>query len=79
MNVKEIVIEWLKTNGYDGLACEDCGCFLDDLMPCENNVQGCKPGYNPNITCGECIRENCVSEQANHCRCECIFEGKENE
>ena len=32
----EMVAEWLRANGYDGLCNPDagCGCGLDDLMPC---------------------------------------------
>ncbi len=34
--VAEMVSEWLRTNGYDGLCNPDaeCGCGLDDLVPC---------------------------------------------
>jgi hypothetical protein len=51
MNVKEIVLQWLKANGYDGLFIDDCGCVLDDLMPCaaayygDGGCDGCVPGY----------------------------------
>jgi hypothetical protein len=35
MTVKEIVIAALKEMGADGLCCPgECGCGLDDLMPC---------------------------------------------
>jgi len=36
MNVKQIVLQYLKDNGYDGLANDngECGCDLEDLMPC---------------------------------------------
>ncbi len=46
MTVKEIVAEYLNANGYDGLAGEDCGCFLKDLCPCggESDVLRCVPG-----------------------------------
>lgn len=32
----EMVAEWLRANGYDGLCNPDagCGCGFDDLMPC---------------------------------------------
>ena len=49
MNVKEIVAEYLKANGYDGLHVEDhydvCGCRLDDLIPCDNCSGKCVAGY----------------------------------
>lgn len=50
MTVKEIVKEWLETNGYDGLFYEgECGCLIDDLMPCALYASEfsavCEPGY----------------------------------
>lgn len=44
MTVKEIVIEYLKKNGYDGLYNDDCGCALDDLIPCCDNIETCMAG-----------------------------------
>ena len=35
VTVRQMVAEYLKDNGYDGLAGEECGCWLNDLMPCE--------------------------------------------
>jgi len=45
MTVKEIVADWLEKHGYDGLAHNECGCALDDLMPCDgaNNIGDCVP------------------------------------
>ncbi|MGA1846871.1 hypothetical protein [Deferribacter abyssi] len=45
MTVKDIVIKYLKENGYDGLFDEvlECGCRIGDLMPCYN-PQNCSPG-----------------------------------
>lgn len=46
MNVKQIVIEWLKQHGYDGLYDgADCACEIRDLMPCMGCSQFCKAGY----------------------------------
>lgn len=42
--VKQILIEYLKENGYGGLYFEDCGCPLDDLIPCDSCFDQCKPG-----------------------------------
>jgi len=48
MNVEQIVKQWLKDNGYDGL-CEpiiSCGCRSDDLFPCDSSgIVNCLPGY----------------------------------
>ena len=47
MTVKDIVVEYLQTHGYDGLFSEDeCACLKDDLMPCDDpNMWECCPGY----------------------------------
>jgi len=50
MTVKEIVKEHLEANGYDGLCRDDCGCGLDDFMPCASfALEGvptcCTPAY----------------------------------
>lgn len=55
MNVKEIVAEYLKANGYDalcavGVVC--CGCNIDDFMPCGEPSERCEPGYW--LCCHEC-------------------------
>ena len=44
MNVRQIVTEYLEANGFDGLAGDDCGCELDDLMVCCVDSGSCKPG-----------------------------------
>ncbi len=46
MNLKAIIEKFLRENEYDGLCnCElECGCGLDDLMPCdEPGMQDCEP------------------------------------
>jgi hypothetical protein len=49
MNAMEITKDWLAAHGYDGLYAEgECGCCLDNFMPCEgdvNNVCYCEAGY----------------------------------
>lgn len=46
MNIKEIVIEYLKANSFDGLfKPEECACKLNDLMPCDSPCDQCEPGY----------------------------------
>ncbi len=50
MNVKEIIRQYLVEHRFTGLRSdfsdwEACGCELDDLMPCENGVDRCEPGY----------------------------------
>lgn len=56
VNIIKIVKEWLVANGYDGLAGDECGCMIDDLMPCEQICPAvCVPGKK-----AEC--KNCGSQ-----------------
>lgn len=55
-NVKEIIAQYLKANGFDGLYSElcECGCDVNDLMPCDGPCDLCAPAikhYCP--CCGE--------------------------
>jgi len=45
-HLADIVIEWLQTNGYDGLYNGDieCACLIDDIMPCDGPGVWCSPG-----------------------------------
>ena len=43
MEVREIVKQWLTTNGHDGLCTDDCGCGVEDLMPCCTGCHNCVP------------------------------------
>ncbi len=57
MDVREIVNNWLRDNGFDGLCnenCSDgCGCSIHNLMPCSSDgtcisnesPADCKPGH----------------------------------
>ena len=47
MTVTDIVKEWLKGHGYDGLYDRgECGCLIEDLCPCgSEGALGCQPGY----------------------------------
>jgi len=66
MTTKEIVIDYLKANGFDGLYSDDCGCSISDLMPCDGygSVGMCKPGVKKN--CKECS-ENGECDQVDDC------------
>lgn len=47
-DVQEILEQWLKEHGYDGLVNPDetCGCVLDDLCPCGTpSLSECVAGY----------------------------------
>ena len=43
--VKNIIIEYLKKHDYDGLAGDDCGCEINDLMICDSPCENCIPAY----------------------------------
>lgn len=45
--IKDIVIKYIKDNGYDGLYHEKCaGCNIKDFLKCEEIwIKDCKPGY----------------------------------
>lgn len=52
--VQEIVAAYLRMNGYDGLFNEwsQCACKPDEFMPCDGQVDQCKPGYE--VICNGC-------------------------
>lgn len=56
MNVIEIIKDWLKQHGYDGLRADDaeCGCKVDCLMPCNSPCNSCEAGYKGPDPSGEC-------------------------
>jgi len=43
MTIKEIVLAYLKNNGYNGLCADECGCGVDDLAPCGEMPDTCVP------------------------------------
>lgn len=51
--VKDIVAEWLRDHGYDGLYFDDCGCPLRDLMPCDCPNPNCAPAREYVCACGD--------------------------
>jgi hypothetical protein len=51
--VQEIIEEYLKQNGFDGLySSSGCDCKLKDLMPCEEGMADCLSGYKISCNCG---------------------------
>jgi hypothetical protein len=46
MTVIDILKRFLRRGGYDGLCHPDteCGCWLDDLVPCDGPIDWCQPG-----------------------------------
>lgn len=50
----DIMKQWIKDNGYDGLFNTEipCACDLGDFMPCEEPSVNCEPGYRgKDLTC----------------------------
>lgn len=45
MNVNEIVKKFLVENNYTGLAGDECGCGLNDLVSCGEINGNCEAGY----------------------------------
>jgi hypothetical protein len=43
----DIIGEYLRTGGFDGLYSEHegCSCVKGDLVPCGEDFSGCRPGY----------------------------------
>jgi hypothetical protein len=63
-NVAEIVIDYLKRNGYDGLCNNDCGCDFDKFMPCDCPCSDCEPAHKvlcKEKDCDDCADNGCVS------------------
>ena len=53
MDVKSIVVEYLKANKYDGLCLPNgCSCLLEDFVPCGAISGKCRPGHRVNVSAG---------------------------
>lgn len=54
MDREEMLSNWLKEHGYDGLynVSEGCGCDYNDLAPCgcPAPIEACRPGYRVDCT-----------------------------
>lgn len=60
MEVIEVIKEYAKANGYDGLVGNECGCSFEDLAPCGGDCSACSFGYVcPCETCEPEFKENC--------------------
>ena len=54
-NVREIVCAWLKERSYEGLAGDECGCGIENLMPCGGcSEDGCVAGHRVAPDSEEC-------------------------
>ena len=59
INVREIIKTYLKVNGFDGLAGDECGCQIDDLICCDEDPSNCVPGH----------KKECTPEESAKCDC----------
>jgi len=60
ITVKDIVKQYLRNNGYDGLGHEDseCACDIDNLMWCgADGISECVPAYR-----WECEEDECCDD-----------------
>jgi hypothetical protein len=63
MNIEEIIKHWLIENKYDGLYCEACGCYINDLFPCGEGYGDCVPAMMKECKNGcDVSIENCPNE-----------------
>jgi hypothetical protein len=53
----DIIKAYLVSNGFDGLAGDECGCGIDGLFPCDYVTPDCQPAYHH--TADACKREFC--------------------
>ena len=63
-NIKEILQAYLRVNGFDGFYNRDgeCGCSVDDMMPCGECSGECAPGYLVETPGGEYDEIYCSAE-----------------
>jgi hypothetical protein len=64
MTCKDIIEKYLIDNGFDGLCGDECGCSMDDFMPCEGLCGDCFPAYEYEIKQGKTCKD---------CACDCPF------
>ena len=48
----------LSDMGADGLACDGCGCGIEDLAPCGDNPLGCQAAKFDEETCNFMVIED---------------------
>lgn len=76
--IRDVVVEYLKKNGYDGLCGVSCGCGIDDPFPCGEIRPGCSPGYKRTHKCGDCkALDSCDAADLERPETTCFFLEKE--
>ena len=68
MNIKEITIEHLKDNNFEGLFSKSAGCCcaIDNLFQCPSEIQveDCEPGYIKR--CISCNASDCEYDESDN-------------
>ena len=70
VTAKEIVIEYLKKNGYAGLCNPDagCGCEIEDICPGVGiDFDDCQPAYKTVCNREKCASDCCDGEDGGDC------------
>jgi hypothetical protein len=76
ITVKEIVRRFLDEHKATGLVGDNCGCEINDLMPCDGECSGCIVGYKiikGSIQCKSKIEECDHKEDCSGKNAFCIF------
>lgn len=63
-HVYKMVMDYLKSNGFDGLFSEDghCACLTEDFNPCGEICGDCEAGYKRDCPTGNCEFHICRSK-----------------
>jgi hypothetical protein len=79
MTVKEIIIDYIKQHGFDGLCDLECGCGLDDFAPCGDVRDTCEPAYKrTREECAKC-EQDCYLKEEDYNAFYCTKERKPDE
>ena len=72
MTVRDIITNYLKEHGFDGLCGRDCQCHVDDICQPYNklNLDSCRPGYTT-------LFSNCPKFCAGYKKCRLVLIGKQ--
>lgn len=63
-DVVDIIADYLRHNGFDGLAGDNCGCSIEDIGACDTISCSCQPAYRH-------IKPDCEN-----CEIECDAKGE---
>ena len=68
MDLREIVMKYLKDNKLDGLYNEDmCACKIDDLIPCDEPSSSCQSGKIKNCEACDNMHDRICKSDYDYC------------